>query len=139
MVGLAAGAVQDSSSSYLASKKTVAKPPFHSFVHLFVINKLRRFLRYQLLRGFDRAVTNQFEVIGVAQWVLTVQLGERSTDDLLKKAYTRGHLRMSWLSSKVPRWLIPKNAIVSGPGLLGVKQDNVDSIEGLLTASFHLK
>ena len=41
MVGLAAGAVQDSLSNYLAGKKTVAKLPFHSFVHLFVINKVK--------------------------------------------------------------------------------------------------
>ena len=37
-------------------------------------------MRYQLLRGFDRAVTNQFEVIGVAQcsqarlWGLSLSL-----------------------------------------------------------------
>ncbi|GAY69107.1 hypothetical protein CUMW_269470 [Citrus unshiu] len=60
---------------------------------------------------------------------------ERLTDDLLKKAYTTGHLRMSWLSSKVPRWLISKNAIVSGLGLLGIKQDNVDSIKGEIRAT----
>ena len=53
----------------------------------------------------------------------------------MKKAYTRGHLRMSWLSSKVPRWLISKNAIVSGLGLLGIKQDNVDSIKGEIRAT----
>ena len=41
MVGLAAGAVQDSLSNYLAGKKTVAKLPFYSFVHLFVINKVK--------------------------------------------------------------------------------------------------
>ncbi|KAH9751740.1 hypothetical protein KPL71_014413 [Citrus sinensis] len=84
-------------------------------------------MRYQLLCGFDRDVANHFEVIGVAMLLSTAL---RSTNDLLKKAYTTGHLRMSWLSSKVPRWLIPKNAIVSGLGLLGVKQDNVDFIEG---------
>ncbi|KAK9217852.1 hypothetical protein WN943_006482 [Citrus x changshan-huyou] len=61
--------------------------------------------------------------------------GERLTDDLLKKAYTTGHLRMSWLSSKVPRWVISKNAIVSGLGLLGIKQDNVDSIKGEIRAT----
>ncbi|KAK9214433.1 hypothetical protein WN944_006425 [Citrus x changshan-huyou] len=60
---------------------------------------------------------------------------ERLTDDLLKKAYTTGHLRMSWLSSKVPRWLISKNAIVSGLGLLGIKQDNVDCIKGEIRAT----
>ena len=87
-------------------------------------------------------------IVQLLKWipcrVLNVQLGERSrlawlgveadpllqSDDLLKKAYTTGHLRMSWLSSKVPRWLISKNAIVSGLGLLGIKQGNVDSVEG---------
>ncbi|KAK9217864.1 hypothetical protein WN943_006494 [Citrus x changshan-huyou] len=72
-------------------------------------------MRYQLLCGFDRDVANHFEVIGVAMLLSTALrslplplLRERSTDDLLKKAYTTGHLRMSWLSTKVPRWLLSK-------------------------------
>ncbi|KAH9751796.1 hypothetical protein KPL71_014443 [Citrus sinensis] len=76
--------------------------------------------------------------------VLNVQLGERSrlawlgveadpllqSDDLLKKAYNRPSQDVNGSTQKSPRWLISKNAIVSGLGLLGIKQGNVDSVEG---------
>lgn len=70
--------------------------------------------------------------------VLNVQLGERSrlawlgvevdplvqSDDLLK-AYNRPSEDGTRSSSK---WFISKNAIVSGLGLLGVKQGNAESV-----------
>lgn len=69
---------------------------------------------------------------------MNVQLGERSrlawlgveadplvqSDDLLK-AYSRPSQDIAGSSSK---WFISKNAIVSGLGLLGIKQGNVDSV-----------
>ncbi|KAL0454436.1 UNVERIFIED_CONTAM: hypothetical protein Slati_0782800 [Sesamum latifolium] len=100
-------------------------------------------LRYQLLCGFDRAVTSYFNVIGVALFfssalrVLNVQLGETSrlawlggevdplaqSDDLLK-AYNRSSGVVNQSSSN---WFISKNAIVSGRRLLGIRQEETDS------------
>lgn len=71
--------------------------------------------------------------------VLNVQVGETSrlawlgveadplahSDDLLKAAYNRPSEGTDHLSSK---WFISKNAIVSGLGLLGIKQDQTDSV-----------
>ncbi|XP_060167726.1 protein RETICULATA-RELATED 1, chloroplastic-like [Lycium barbarum] len=150
MVGLSAGAVQGALSNLLASKKegrlSVSIPSVSSnalgygaFLGVYAN------LRYQLLNGFDRAVCNYFDVIGVAlvfgtaMRVLNVQVGETSrlawlgvevdplahSDDVLKKAYSRpteGGLEQS--SSK---WFISKGAIVSGLGLLGIKQGQNDS------------
>ncbi|KAK9217874.1 hypothetical protein WN943_006504 [Citrus x changshan-huyou] len=76
--------------------------------------------------------------------VLNVQLGERSrlawlgveadpllqSYDLLKKAYNGAAQDVNGSTQKSPRWLISKNANVSGLGLLGIKQGNVDSVEG---------
>ncbi|PHT41500.1 hypothetical protein CQW23_20354 [Capsicum baccatum] len=149
MLGLSAGAVQGALSNLLASKKegrlSVSIPSVSSnalgygaFLGVYAN------LRYQLLNGFDRAVFNYFDVIGVAvafstaMRVLNVQVGETSrlawlgvevdplahSDDVLK-AYSRpteGGLEQS--SSK---WFISKNAIVSGLGLLGIKQGQSDS------------
>lgn len=69
---------------------------------------------------------------------MNVQLGEASrlawlgvepdplahSDDLLK-VYNRPSQDADQLSSK---WFISKSAIVSGLGLLGIKQGNVDSV-----------
>ncbi|KAK8530076.1 hypothetical protein V6N12_060834 [Hibiscus sabdariffa] len=149
IVGLAAGAVQGSLSNFLASKKkeklSVTIPSvgtnalgYGAFLGLYAN------LRYQLLCGFDQAVVNHFDVIGVALFfgtalrVLNVQLGERSrlawlgvevdplvqSDDLLK-AYNRPSEDGSRSSSK---WFISKNAIVSGLGLLGIRQGNAESV-----------
>ncbi|GAY67181.1 hypothetical protein CUMW_254540 [Citrus unshiu] len=153
MVGLSAGAVQGSLSNYHAGKKdrlSVTIPSvstsalgYGAFLGLYAN------MRYQLLCGFDRAVINHFDVIGVALFlstalrVLNVQLGERSrlawlgveadpllqSDDLLKKAYNRPSQDVNGSTQKSPRWLISKNAIVSGLGLLGIKQGNVNSVE----------
>lgn len=70
--------------------------------------------------------------------LLNVQVGERSrlawlgveadplvdSDDLLK-VYSRPSDNLERPSSK---WFISKNAIVSGLGLLGIKQGNPDSV-----------
>ncbi|XP_022762884.1 protein RETICULATA-RELATED 1, chloroplastic-like [Durio zibethinus] len=148
IVGLTAGAVQGSLSNFLASKKkekfSVTIPSvstnalgYGAFLGLYAN------LRYQLLCGFDQAMVNHFDVIGVALFfstalrVLNVQLGERSRlawlgvevdplvqSDNLLKAYNTPSEGGSRSSSK---WLISKNAIVSGLGLLGIKQGNVES------------
>ncbi|KHG12509.1 Ribonuclease 3 [Gossypium arboreum] len=148
IVGLTAGAVQGSLSNILASKKkeklSVTIPSmstnalgYGAFLGLYAN------LRYQLLCGFDQAMVNHFDVIGVALFfstalrVLNVQLGERSrlawlgvevdplvqSDDLLK-AYNRPPEDWTRSSSK---WFISKNAIVSGLGLLGIRQGNAES------------
>ncbi|KAJ0080543.1 hypothetical protein Patl1_23636 [Pistacia atlantica] len=144
MMGLTAGAVQGSLSNVLAGKKkerlSVTIPTvstnalgYGAFLGLYAN------LRYQLLCGFDRAVINHFDVIGVTLFlstalrILHVQLGERSrlawlgveadpvvqSDELLKAAYNRPSEDAARSSSK---WFISKNAIVSGLGLLGIKQ-----------------
>ncbi|KAK3224310.1 hypothetical protein Dsin_011335 [Dipteronia sinensis] len=149
LVGLTAGAVQGSLSNLLGSKKkerlSVTVPTtstnalgYGAFLGLYAN------LRYQLLCGFDRAVINHFDVIGVALFlstslrILNVQVGERSrlawlgveadplvqSDDFLK-AYNRPAEDVAWASSS--KWFISKNAIVSGLGLLGIKQGNGDS------------
>lgn len=87
-------------------------------------------------------------IVQLLKWiacrVLNVQLGERSrlawlgveadpllqSDDLLKKAYNRPSQDVRGSTQKSPKWLISKNAFVSGLGLLGIKQGNVDSSEG---------
>ncbi|XP_031259573.1 uncharacterized protein LOC116117698 [Pistacia vera] len=151
MVGLTAGAVQGSLSNVLAGKKkerlSVTIPTvstnalgYGAFLGLYAN------LRYQLFCGFDRAVINHFDVIGVTLFlsmalrILHVQLGERSrlawlgveadpvvqSDELLKAAYNRPSEDAVRSSSK---WFISKNAIVSGLGLLGIKQGIVDDGE----------
>ncbi|AES66732.1 hypothetical protein MtrunA17_Chr2g0318431 [Medicago truncatula] len=148
MVGLSAGAVQGALSNTLAKKKegrlSVTVPTVSSnalgygaFLGIYAN------LRYQLLCGFDRGMVRQFDVIGVALFfstafrVLNVQLGETSkrawlgveadplaqSDDLLK-VYNRTSENVEQPSSS--KWFISKNAVVSGLGLLGIKQGNAD-------------
>ncbi|GAB4847825.1 hypothetical protein Ancab_026886 [Ancistrocladus abbreviatus] len=149
LVGMTAGAEQGALSNLCASKKerrvSVRIPSvstnalgYGAFLGLYAN------IRYQLLCGIDRALTNHFDVIGVALFfstalrVLNVQLGETSrlawlgieTDPLVQsdnllKAYNRPPEAACNQSS---RWFISKNAIVSGLGLLGIKQDNSDSV-----------
>lgn len=149
MVGLTAGAVQGALSSLSASKKeerlSVTIPTvstnalgYGAFLGLYAN------LRYQLLCGIDRAMINHFDVIGVALFfstalrILNVQLGETSrlawlgveadplvqSDDLLKKAYNRPPSQAVEGSSS--KWFISKDTIISGLGLLGIKQGNTD-------------
>ncbi|KAJ7968085.1 protein RETICULATA-RELATED 1, chloroplastic-like [Quillaja saponaria] len=149
MVGLSAGAVQGALSNFLASKKeerlSVTIPTVSSnalgygaFLGLYTN------LRYQLVCGFDRAMINHFDVIGVALFfstalrIMNVRLGETSRrvwlgveadplaqSDNLLKAYNRPSENVDQTSSK---WFISKNAVVSGLGLLGIKQVNADSV-----------
>ncbi|KAK2423468.1 DUF399 family protein, putative (DUF399 and DUF3411) [Trifolium repens] len=152
MVGLGAGAVQGALSNTLAKKKegrlSVTVPSVSSnalgygaFLGIYAN------LRYQLLCGFDRGMVRHFDVIGVALFfstafrVLNVQLGETSkrawlgveadplaqSDELLKvynrTSETSENVETPSSSSK---WFISKNAVVSGLGLLGIKQGNAD-------------
>ncbi|EPS60635.1 hypothetical protein M569_14164, partial [Genlisea aurea] len=147
MVGFTAGTVQGAVSNLGASKTegrlSVSIPAVSSnalgygaFLGVYAN------LRYQVLCGLDRAVSNYFDVIGVGLFfstalrVINVQLGERSrlgwigaeveqSDDLLKAAYTRARPSSSQAasSSSSSKWFISKNAIVSGLGLLGFNQD----------------
>ncbi|KAL3620872.1 hypothetical protein CASFOL_035784 [Castilleja foliolosa] len=154
MVGFTAGAAQGAVSNLVASKKegrlSVTTPcvssnalGYGAFLGLYAN------LRYQLLCGLDRGVTSHFDVIGVALFLstamrmLNVQLGETSrlawlgvevdplshSDDLLKAAYSRPSVADSQSNSS--KWFISKNAIVSGLGLLGIRQGQSDStVEG---------
>ncbi|KAG5248508.1 protein RETICULATA-RELATED [Salix suchowensis] len=150
MVGLTAGAMQGSLTNLLASKKdrlSVTIPPMSTYALGYgAFLGLYANLRYQLLCGIDRAVVNHFDVIGVALVfstalrILNAQVGETSrlawlglepdplvqSDDLLK-AYNRSSGDATASSSK---WFISKKALVSGLGLLGIKQGNADSING---------
>ncbi|XP_034700927.1 uncharacterized protein LOC117925928 [Vitis riparia] len=148
MVGLTAGAAQGALTNFAASKKkdrlSVTIPTvstnalgYGAFLGLYAN------LRYQLLCGVDRVMINHFDVIGVALFfstalrILNVQLGETSRlawlgveadplaqSDLLK-AYNRPSEGAAESSSK---WFISKKAIVSGLGLLGIKQGTGDSV-----------
>ncbi|KAF8376726.1 hypothetical protein HHK36_031605 [Tetracentron sinense] len=147
MVGFTAGAAQGALSKLSSSKKegrlSVMIPTvstnalgYGAFLGLYAN------LRYQLLCGIDRAMINHFDVIGVALCfstalrILNVQLGETSRlawlgveadplvqSDNLLKAYNRPSEVVTRPSSN---WIISKNAIVSGLGLLGIKQGNSD-------------
>lgn len=77
---------------------------------------------------------------------MNVEVGERSrlawlgveadplvqSDDLLK-AYNRPTGDLTAKSSSSSKWFISKNAIVSGLGLLGIKQGNANSVDGETT------
>ncbi|KAL5995255.1 hypothetical protein ACLOJK_025313 [Asimina triloba] len=149
MVGLTAGAAQGALSNLLASKKggrlSVTIPTvrtnalgYGAFLALYANT------RYQLLCGIDRAIFYHFDVLGVVLFfstalrVMNIQLGETSRlawlgveadplseSDLLSKAHSRQlEVVADGTSSK---WFISKNTIVSGLGLLGIKQDAGDS------------
>ncbi|XP_073065826.1 uncharacterized protein [Primulina eburnea] len=151
IVGFTAGAAQGAASTLVASKKegrlSVTIPSvntnalgYGAFLGLYAN------LRYQLLCGFDRAVVSYFDVIGVtlafstALRILNVQLGETSrlawlgvevdplaqSDDLLK-AYSRPSEGSRDPSQSSSKWFINKRTIVSGLGLLGIKQKQNDA------------
>ncbi|XP_068664133.1 protein RETICULATA-RELATED 1, chloroplastic-like [Aristolochia californica] len=150
MVGVTAGAVQGALSKFSASKKegrlSVTMPSVSSnalgygaFLGLYAN------LRYQLLCGLDRAMINHFDVLGVviffstALRLLNVQLGETSrlvwlgvgADPLVESGnLMRAYNKASEDTRTQPssNWFISKKALVSGLGLLGIKQgDNGDS------------
>lgn len=150
MVGLTAGAAQGALSNFVARKKegrlSVTIPSvrtnalgYGAFLGLYAN------LRYQLLCGFDKAVVHHFDVIGVALVfstalrLLNTQLGETSrlawlgveVDPLALsenrlKAYSRPSEAVDQSSSS--KWFISKNPVVSGLGLLGIKQGQSDSV-----------
>ncbi|KAF6147696.1 hypothetical protein GIB67_003027 [Kingdonia uniflora] len=153
LVGLTAGAAQGALTNFLAKKKdgrlSVTIPSVSSnalgygaFLGLYAN------LRYQILCGVDKAMMNHFDVIGVALFfsaalrVLNVQVGETSrlawlgveadplaqSEDMLKKAYNRQSETVS--SQPSSNWFISKNAVVSGLGLLGIKQGNTNQEDG---------
>ncbi|KAB5574389.1 hypothetical protein DKX38_001583 [Salix brachista] len=156
LVGLTAGAIQGSLTNILARKKdklSVTVPPVSTYALGYgAFLGLYANLRYQLSFGFDRAVVNHFDVIGVALFlstalrILNTQVGETSrlawlgveadplvqSDDLLK-AYNRSPSADADSSSS--KWFISKKTLVSGLGLLGIKQGTTDSINGESPAS----
>ncbi|CAN1143289.1 Protein RETICULATA-RELATED 1, chloroplastic [Linum perenne] len=151
MVGITAGAVQGSLSNLLASNKkdrvSVTVPSVGTYALGYgAFLGLYANVRYQLLCGFDRAVVNHFDVIGVALFLSTAlrvmndQAGEVSrlawlgvevdplaqSENLLKKAYNRpSSENVDAVESS--KWFISKKSLVSGLGLLGIKQGNGES------------
>jgi len=150
LVGMTAGAAQGALSNLCASKKkdrlSVTVPSVSSnalgygaFLGIYAN------LRYQLLCGVDKALINHFDVISVGLFISTalrmsnVLLAERSrlawlgieadplvNSENLLRAYNRQSEPTSKDSSK---WFISKDAIVSGLGLLGIRQSRGDSDE----------
>lgn len=152
VVGLTAGAAQGSLTNFLAGKKgerlSVTVPPVSTYALGYgAFLGLYANMRYQLLCGFDRAIVNHFDVIGVALFlstalrILNAQAGESSrlawlgvesdplveSDNLLKAARNRSSGSVA-LSS--PKWFISKKSLVSGLDLLGIRQGSAESAGG---------
>ncbi|KAL8151835.1 hypothetical protein V2J09_021643 [Rumex salicifolius] len=151
LVGMTAGAAQGALSNLSASKKKDSRTSitipsvssnalgYGAFLGIYAN------LRYQLLCGIDRGLTNHFDVIGVSVFfsmairILNVQLGERSklawlgieadplvnSENLLRAAYNRPSESTAKDSTK---WFISKDAVVSGLGLLGIRQPGGSSV-----------
>lgn len=152
LVGLTAGAVQGALSNICAKKTdgrlSVTVPPTRTYaLGTGAFLGLYANLRYQLLCGIDRGLSNYFDAIGVSLFfstalrVLNVQIGETSrlawlgveADPLVQsgnllKAYNRPP--EATVSKEGSKWFISKNTIVSGLGLLGLQQGNGDSTRG---------
>ncbi|KAF3776099.1 RETICULATA-RELATED 1 protein [Nymphaea thermarum] len=145
-VGVVGGAIQGCLSKACASKKeeriSVTLPAistnalgYGAFLGLYAN------MRYQLLYGAERAMLDHFDVLGVVMFfstafrLLNIKLGEVSRlawlgvevdpllqSDSLLKAYERP---VDAVDSKPnSKWFISKSALVSGVGLLGIKQGN---------------
>jgi hypothetical protein len=152
MVGLTAGTIQGSLSNLAATRKegrlSVSLPTvstnalgYGAFLGIYAN------LRYQLLCGFDTQMLAYFDVIGVglafsaALRIMNVQLGETSrlawlgveadplanSDDILQKVYNRRTIEGADNDNNIPKWFISKKIIVTGLGLLGIKQGNTNS------------
>ncbi|KAJ6818534.1 protein RETICULATA-RELATED 1, chloroplastic [Iris pallida] len=149
LVGMIGGSIQGTLSKSLSAKKegrlSVSIPSvptsalgYGAFLGLYAN------LRYQLLCGMDQAFFYHFDVPGVAIFlstamrILNVQIGEKSRlawlgievdpllqSDNLLKAYNRPSEAAADQSSS--NWFISKNAVISGLGLLGIKQGSGDS------------
>ncbi|CAN6347467.1 unnamed protein product [Urochloa humidicola] len=143
LVGFVAGSVQGGMSKVLSERKgrrlSVTIPSvgtnalgYGAFLGLYAN------LRYQLLCGLDQYMVKRFDVLGVAIFfstaarLMNIQIGEASRrtwlgeepdpqySDRLLRAYKRPvEVNMDQQDS---RWFISKDAIVSGLGLLGIKQ-----------------
>nr|CAD1820039.1 unnamed protein product [Ananas comosus var. bracteatus] len=146
LVGLTAGSIQGGLSKFASSRKqgrlSVTIPSvstnalgYGAFLGLYAN------LRYQMLCGLDQALFNHFDVLGVALFfstalrVTNVQIGETSrlawlgveADPLVQsenllKAYNRPSKEAAIERSSESKWFISKNAVISGLGLLGIKQ-----------------
>lgn len=93
-------------------------------------------LRYQLLCGVDQYMVKRFDVLGVAIFfstaarLMNIQIGEASrrtwlgeeADPQYSDRLLRAYKRPVEVDADQSRWFISKDAIVSGLGLLGIKQ-----------------
>ncbi|TVU51703.1 hypothetical protein EJB05_03145, partial [Eragrostis curvula] len=142
LVGVVAGSVQGGVSKVLSSRKerrlSVSIPSvgtnalgYGAFLGLYAN------LRYQLLCGLDQYMVKRFDVLGVAIFfstaarLMNIQIGEASRrtwlgeeadpqySDRLLRAYKRPEV---YADQQDSRWFISKDAMVSGLGLLGIRQ-----------------
>ncbi|KAL8160428.1 hypothetical protein V2J09_001965 [Rumex salicifolius] len=139
LVGMTAGAAQGAISNLCAiTVPSVSSNAlgYGAFLGIYAN------LRYQLLCGVDKVLINHFDVISVGLFISTalrlsnVQLGERSrlawlgieADPLVNSEnLLRAYNRLSEPTSKdSSKWFISKDAIVSGLGLLGIRQSRVN-------------
>ncbi|KAJ3671717.1 hypothetical protein LUZ60_007796 [Juncus effusus] len=149
LAGALAGTVQGGLSHFLANKKesgvSVAIPSVSSHaIRYGAFMGLFANLRYQALCGLDRAMFDQFDVLGVYLFLSTAlrtmntYIGEKSrqawigleSDPLMQSAtLLRAYKKPSEImEGSDSRWFISKNAIVSGLGLLGLKgSDDAES------------
>ncbi|KAM3255229.1 hypothetical protein ACQJBY_048545 [Aegilops geniculata] len=146
LVGVVAGSIQGGMSKALSARKdgrlSVTLPNvsanalgYGAFLGLYAN------LRYQLLCGLDQYMIKRFDVLGMAIFIgttlrfMNIQIGESSRrawlgeeadpqySDRLLRAYTRPvEVTTAADQQEESRWFISKDAVVSGLGLLGIKQ-----------------
>jgi len=141
LVGFVAGSVQGGMSIVLSARKerrlSVTIPSistnalgYGAFLGLYAN------LRYQLLCGVDQYMVKRFDVLGVAIFfstaarLMNIQIGEASrrtwlgeeADPQYSDRLLRAYKRPVEVDADQSRWFISKDAIVSGLGLLGIKQ-----------------
>ncbi|KAL6329286.1 hypothetical protein AAG906_015490 [Vitis piasezkii] len=148
MVGLTAGAAQGALTNFAASKRRIGKkcsedttPPSHFFLS-FLDKTVLSVTIPTLLCGVDRVMINHFDVIGVALFFSTALSSlcvcvcwwqeldfECSIRGDIKAGLARGGGRSTGpgAAESSSKWFISKKAIVSGLGLLGIKQGTGDS------------
>uniref|UniRef100_A0A0E0BRD3 Protein RETICULATA-RELATED 1, chloroplastic n=1 Tax=Oryza glumipatula TaxID=40148 RepID=A0A0E0BRD3_9ORYZ len=148
LLGVVAGSIQGGLSKALSARKerrlSVTIPSvstnalgYGAFLGLYAN------LRYQLLCGLDQYMVRRFDVLGVAIFFSTalrltnIQIGESSRrtwlgeeadpqySDRLLRAYKRP-VEVAG-DQQDSRWFISKDAIVSGLGLLGIKQGGTEA------------
>ncbi|KAM3273143.1 hypothetical protein ACQJBY_042873 [Aegilops geniculata] len=146
LVGVVAGSIQGGMSKALSARKdgrlSVTLPNvsanalgYGAFLGLYAN------LRYQLLCGLDQYMIKRFDVLGMAIFIgttlrfMNIQIGESSRrawlgeeadpqySDRLLRAYNRPvEVTTAADQQEESRWFISKDAVVSGLGLLGIKQ-----------------